>query len=146
MYFSGNIQVTWAIHGLVIPHNTHKLSISSISSSSRTAPSARSKFFEFESSKGVCSIELDNFELRARKPCSMLDSKAISVNDEPEDFDDSQFKNKINAILISRETSIKDREGWSKFTYAVEYVFTALSPLAKNLLTATKGAQSVMRF
>ena len=65
-------------------------------------------------------------------------------NDEPEDFDDSQFKNKINAMLISRETSIKDRKGWSKFTYAVEYVFTALSPLAKNLLTATKGAQSVM--
>src|SRR5271169_4387056 len=65
-------------------------------------------------------------------------------NDEPEDFDDSQFKNKVNAILISREASIKDRKGWSKFTYAVEYVFTALSPLAKNLLTATKGAQSVM--
>ena len=68
------------------------------------------------------------------------------LNDEPEGFDDSQFKNKINAILISREMSIKDRKGWSKFTYAVECVFTALSPLAKNFLMATKGAQSVMRF
>ena len=67
-------------------------------------------------------------------------------NDEPEGFDDSQFKNKINAILISRETSIKDRKGWSKFTYAVEYVFTAFSPFAKNLLMVTKNAQSVMPF
>jgi hypothetical protein len=68
------------------------------------------------------------------------------LNDESEGFDDSQFKNKINAVLISRETSIKDRKGWSKFTYTVEYVFTALSPLAKNLLMATKGAQSVGQF
>ena len=66
--------------------------------------------------------------------------------DEPEGFDDSQFKNKINTILISRETSIKDRKGWSKFTNAVECVFTALSPLAKNFLMATKDAQSVMPF
>ena len=68
------------------------------------------------------------------------------LNDEPEGFDDSQFKNKINAILISREWSIKDRKGWSKFTNAVECVFTALSPLAKNFLMATKDAQSVMPF
>ena len=52
MYFSGNIQVTRAIHGLVIPHNTHKLSISSISSSSRTSPSARSKFSSSSRAKG----------------------------------------------------------------------------------------------
>src|SRR5271169_938784 len=36
------------------------------------------EIFEFESSKWPCSIELENFELRARKPCSKLDSKAIS--------------------------------------------------------------------
>ena len=66
------------------------------------------------------------------------------ISDEPEGFDDSRFKNKINTILISREKSIKDRKGWSKFTNAVECVFIALSPLAKNFLTATRGAQSVM--
>jgi hypothetical protein len=66
------------------------------------------------------------------------------LSDEPECLDDSQFKNKINAIMVLRETSIKDRKGWSKFTYAVECVFTALSPIAKNFLMATKGAQDVI--
>src|SRR5271155_217898 len=34
---------------------------------------------------------------------------------ESEGFDDSQFITKINAVLISREKSIKDRKGWAKF-------------------------------
>jgi len=65
---------------------------SNISSSSRADPSVRSnsnrvescedhcsiEIFEFDSSKGFCSIELENFEFRAGKPCSMLDSIAIS--------------------------------------------------------------------
>jgi hypothetical protein len=66
--------------------------------------------------------------------------------DEPEDIDDSQFKNKINTVFGSQETSIKDKKGWSKFTYAVECVFTALSPFAKNFLMATQGTQSVLPF
>src|SRR5277367_4883414 len=105
------------------PHNIHKLYISSISSSSRTAPSARSnanrveffqgicsiEIFEFESSKGVCSIELDNFELRAGKTCSMLDSnstrldsKAISGEEYPwgMDFQGAQY-------LMSQEHKLK---------------------------------------
>jgi hypothetical protein len=65
------------------------------------------------------------------------------LSDEPEGFDDAQFKNKINKILTSREASIKDRNGWSKFTYAVECVFTALSPFAKNFLMVAQNAQSV---
>src|SRR6266496_1583162 len=63
------------------------------------------------------------------------------LSDEPEHFDDEQFKNKINAVLISRKTSIKDRKGWSSFTYAVECVFTAFRPLAKNFLLVAKDAQ-----
>ena len=68
------------------------------------------------------------------------------LSGEPEGFDDSQFKNKINAALISRETSIKDRKGWSKFTNAVECVFSAFSPFAKNFLMVAKDAQAVMPF
>jgi hypothetical protein len=64
-------------------------------------------------------------------------------NDESEEFDDSQFKNKINEILTLRESSIKDKEGWSRFTYAVECVFTALSLFSKNFLTVAQNAQSV---
>ena len=66
------------------------------------------------------------------------------LSGEPEGFDDAQFKNKINAVFISRETSIKDRKGWSKFTYTVECVFTAFSPFAKNFLVIATNAQSVM--
>jgi hypothetical protein len=68
------------------------------------------------------------------------------LSGEPEGFDDSQFKTKINAVLTSREASIKDKAGWSKLTYAVERVFTACSPFAKNCLIVAKNAQSVMRF
>src|SRR5271169_3050087 len=66
------------------------------------------------------------------------------LSGEPEGFDDSQFKNKMNTVLMSREMSIKDRKGWSKFTYTVECVFTAFSPFAKKFLTVAKDAQSVM--
>lgn len=68
------------------------------------------------------------------------------LSGEPEGFDDSQFKTKINAVLTSREASIKDKAGWSKFTYSLERVFTACSPFAKNCLIVAKNAQSVMRF
>jgi hypothetical protein len=67
-------------------------------------------------------------------------------DDESEAFDDSEFKNKINSILTLRETLIKDRKGWSTLTYAVECVFTAFSPFAKNFLTVAKNIQSVMPF
>ena len=72
MYFSGNIQVTRAIHGLVIPHNTHKLSISSISSSSRTAPSARSKFSSSSRAKGSARSNsiISSFEQGSPVRCS----------------------------------------------------------------------------
>ena len=67
---------------------------SNISSSSRTDPPARSNSnrvefledlcsienFEFESSKKVCSIELENFELRAGNPCSMFDSNSTRLD------------------------------------------------------------------
>src|SRR5947199_7766 len=79
--------------------NKYMLFESSISSSSRADSSARSnsnrvellkafarsKFSSSSQTKRVCSIELENFELRAKKSCSMfdsnstrLDSKAIS--------------------------------------------------------------------
>ena len=66
------------------------------------------------------------------------------LSDEPGALDDLQFKNKINAILLSQESLIKDKKGWSKFTDAVECVFTALSPLVKNFLSVVRDAQSVI--
>lgn len=65
------------------------------------------------------------------------------LSGEPEEFDDSQFRNKINMALATRETSIRDRTTWSKCKYTVECVFTALSPFAKNFLMIAKEVQSV---
>jgi len=68
------------------------------------------------------------------------------LSDEPEDFNDAQFRNKINLALASKEDSIKDRTASSKCRYTVECIFTALSPFAKNFLTIAKEGQAVMRF
>ena len=57
-----------------------------------------------------------------------------------------KFKNNILKVLTAREKLFMDRKGWAKFTYAVECVFAAFSPLTKNFLIATKHAQSVMPF
>lgn len=81
--------------------------------------------------------------VKCRKgPWTSFDFEALTG--EPNGFDDSQFKNKINTTLTSWESSIKDRTGWSKLTYTVECVFTAFSPFAKNFLTVAKDVQSVM--
>ena len=66
------------------------------------------------------------------------------LSGEPENLDDSQFRNKINLALMSRENSIKDRTTWSKYRYTVECIFTALSPFAKNFLIIAKDGQSVL--
>ena len=62
---------------------------------------------------------------------------------EPENFDDSQFRNKINMTLAARETLIRDKSTWSKCKYTVECIFTVLSPFAKNFLIIAKEVQSV---
>lgn len=79
--------------------------------------------------------------IKVRNSLGSFDFEELSG--EPESFNDSQFKNKINTMLISRETSIKDRKGWSKFKNTVECVFTALSPFSKNLLIISRDAQWV---
>jgi len=65
---------------------------------------------------------------------------------EPEGHDDSKLKDKISDVFLSRQASIKDRKGWAKLTYAVECVFTAFSPFAKNFVTIAGSAQSVIPF
>ena len=125
--------------------------------SSPTTPTTSSQ--DTESSQAVDNDYNDRqrAHIRYREAASQL-KEAITINKgtwgsfdfeelggEPEGFDDSQFKNNINAALMSRERSIKDKNGWSKFTYAVECVFTAFSPFAKHFLMVAKNVQSVMR-
>ena len=62
---------------------------------------------------------------------------------EPEGFCDSEFKNKINAVLQSRKESMQGLSGWKKCEHAVQCAFTAFSPFAKNFLTIAKEALQV---
>jgi hypothetical protein len=63
---------------------------------------------------------------------------------EPEDFNDVQFRGKINAILAKQRDKVKNRNAWGKFEYGIQRVFATFSPFAKNFLTIAKEGQQVM--
>ena len=65
------------------------------------------------------------------------------LNGEPEDFQDSQFKTKLNDILELRKKNAKDKTPWEKCGDMIECIFTALSPFAKNFLTIAKEGSNV---
>ena len=62
---------------------------------------------------------------------------------EPKDFDDSLFREKINAVVETRKNNIKDPSAWEKCKDVVQCAFTAFSPFAKNFLTIAKEGQAV---
>jgi hypothetical protein len=62
---------------------------------------------------------------------------------EPEKFDDSQFRDRIHQSLEAQRSSIKDQMIWGKCRQAVQSMFTALSPFARNFITIAKEGQSV---
>jgi hypothetical protein len=63
---------------------------------------------------------------------------------EPENFDDSLFREKISAVIDARKNDIKDQTAWAKCMHAVQCAFTAFSPFAKNFLVIAKEAQQVI--
>ena len=63
---------------------------------------------------------------------------------EPEDFDDSQFREKINTAIDARKKDVNDQNAWATCRNAVQCAFTAFSPFAKNFLTIATNAQSVL--
>ena len=62
---------------------------------------------------------------------------------EPEDFDDSQFREKINTVIDARKNDINDQNAWAECRHAVQCAFTAFSPFAKNFLTIARNVQAV---
>jgi hypothetical protein len=62
---------------------------------------------------------------------------------EPEDFDDSQFREKINTVIDARKNDVHDQNAWAKCRNAVQCAFTAFSPFAKNFLTIATNVQAV---
>src|SRR5271154_2308103 len=53
---------------------------------------------------------------------------------DPESFDDSLFRGKINEALGARKALIKNQATWRKCEQAVMSFFAALTPFAKNFL------------
>lgn len=62
---------------------------------------------------------------------------------EPEDFDDSLFRERINAVIDARKNEVNDQTAWEKCKHAIQCAFTAFSPFAKNFLTIAKEGQAV---
>ena len=61
---------------------------------------------------------------------------------EPEDFDDSLFRDKMYGIIDARKKDV-DQAVWAKCMHAVQCAFTAFSPFAKNFLSIAKDVQAV---
>jgi len=62
---------------------------------------------------------------------------------EPAEFNDSQFREKLDRAMEAQEKTIKDKKGWAKCRDVVQLVFEACSPFAKNFLTIAINVQSV---
>lgn len=63
---------------------------------------------------------------------------------EFENFNTPQLKDKISEALEARERQMGDRKAWGKFRHAIECVFTAFTPFARNFITIAKEVQSVI--
>jgi hypothetical protein len=63
---------------------------------------------------------------------------------EPEDMNDSVFKDKIDKALDLRKHQIKDQRSWGKCKHVMHCVFTAMSPFAKTFLAIASQTQSVV--
>jgi hypothetical protein len=66
------------------------------------------------------------------------------INGEPKGFNDSQFKEKLDAVLQSRNQAMKHLSGWEKCGHAIQCAFAAFSPFAKNFLSIATQGQSVV--
>ena len=62
---------------------------------------------------------------------------------EPDNFDDSQFRDKINEAIESRKFRIENKGALAKCGHAIQCAFAAFSPFAKNFLTIAQQVADV---
>jgi hypothetical protein len=62
---------------------------------------------------------------------------------EPEEFDDSLFREKIKTVMDERTSGVNDQMAWAKCRHVVQCAFTAFSPFAKHFLTIAKEGENV---
>src|SRR5271170_7278722 len=62
---------------------------------------------------------------------------------EPEEFDDSLFREKIKTVMDERASGVNDQMAWAKCRHVVQCAFTAFSPFARHFLTIAKEGENV---
>ena len=65
---------------------------------------------------------------------------------EMEEFNDQEFRDKLSMAMNGYKESIKNQRAWGKCGQAIQCVFTALSPFAKNFLLIAREGQAVIPF
>jgi hypothetical protein len=58
--------------------------------------------------------------------------------------DPAKLQTEINKVLEARKMSLQNKSNWDKCKGIVEFVFTTLSPFAKNVLSVATNMQSVI--
>ena len=66
-----------------------------------------------------------------------------NMNGEMENFNDEEFRDKLNIAIEGYKTSMRNPKTLEKCRHAVQCVFTALSPFAKNFLSIARDGQAV---
>jgi hypothetical protein len=66
------------------------------------------------------------------------------VAGEPNHFNDSDFRSKLDKVLEAQEDKTDNPVAWKRCKDIVKCMFYTLSPFAKNLLTIAKDGQSVL--
>lgn len=65
------------------------------------------------------------------------------LSGEMEEFNDMEFREKLDITIDRYKTSMKNPKALEKCRYAVQCMFTALSPFAKNFLQIARDGQAV---
>lgn len=68
----------------------------------------------------------------------------LQLEGEMEDFDDSQLRKRIDDAIKIQNISIKDQGAWEKCMYAMQCIFTVLSPFARSFLTIMMQGSAVI--
>jgi exoribonuclease II len=87
---------------------------------------------------------LENAVNITRKEGEFLSFDVPLLSNEPEDFDDAQFREQINQALYSQKYAVKDQTVWLKWTNGLERIFQVSSPFLKNVLIIARDAQQVL--
>ena len=69
-----------------------------------------------------------------------------NLSGEMEEFNGSEFREKMNMAMVSHKNSIKNQRVWGKCGDVIQCVFTALSPFAQNFLLIARDSQAVISF